>query len=272
MTTPTTAPTADRPRTADQNGRLWGARAHDWATIQERQFAAAYHAVFDACGVGRDTRYCDVGCGSGMAAHLAAQRGAAVSGFDAAEGLLAVARERVPAGDFHLGDLEELPFADAQFDLVTGFNAFQYAANPARALAEAKRVARPNARIVVMTWGAPEGMQAAALVAALKPLLPPPPPGAPGPFALSEAPVLRALAQSAGLQPIEVADVDCHWDYPDLATALRGLGSSGVAVKAAQTSGEQAVDEAHAAALAPFRQPQGSYRIGASFRWLLAAP
>ncbi len=272
MTSQHTPDAADKPHTSVQNGRLWGARAQDWATIQEGQFAAAYHAVFDACGVGGDTRYCDVGCGSGMAAQLASQRGAAVSGLDAAEGLLAIARARVPAGDFQLGDLEAPPFADGQFDLVTGFNSFQFAADPVRALAEAKRMAKPTGRVVVMTWGTPEGMPAAALVAALKPLLPPPPPGAPGPFALSEAQALRTLAQRAGLQPLEIADVTCHWVYPDLATALRGLGSSGVAVKAAQASSQETVDEAHAAALAPFRQPQGGYRVGASFRWLLAAP
>lgn len=263
---------ADKPGTAAQNGRLWGARAQDWADIQEGQFSAAYDAVFDACGLGRDTRYCDVGCGAGMAAMLASGRGAQVSGLDAAESLLAIARSRVPSGDFRVGDLEELPFADAQFDLVTGFNAFQYAANPRAALAEAKRIAKPTGRIVVMTWGSPEGMQAAALVAALKPLLPPPPPGAPGPFALSEPSALRALAESAGLRPLEVFDVVCHWEYPDLATALRGLASSGVAVRAAEASGVEAVNEAHAAALAPLRQAHGGYRIGASFRWLLAAP
>lgn len=262
----------DRPRTAAQNGRLWGARAQDWADVQEKQFSAAYDAVFDACGVGRDTRYCDVGCGSGMAAMLASGRGAVVSGLDAAESLLAIARSRVPSGDFRVGDLEELPFPDAQFDLVTGFNAFQFAADPIRALAEARRIAKPDGHIVVMTWASPEGMAAAALVAALKPLLPPPPPGAPGPFALSDPGALRALAQSAGLRPLEIFDVVCHWQYPDLATALRGLASSGVAVRAAETSGAEAVNEAHAAALAPFRQGHGGYRIGASFRWLLAAP
>jgi SAM-dependent methyltransferase len=274
--TPTAPPrkpgATDKPRTAAQNGRLWGARAQDWAEVQEGQFSAAYGAVFDACRLGRDTRYCDVGCGSGMAAMLASRRGAEVSGLDAAESLLAIARSRVPSGDFRVGDLEELPFPDAQFDLVTGFNAFQFAANPRAALAEAKRIAKPTGRIVVMTWGSPEGMEAAALVAALKPLLPPPPPGAPGPFALSDASALRALAESAGLRPLEVFDVVCHWAYPDLPTALRGLASSGVAVRAAEASGVEAVNEAHTAALAAFRQAHGGYRIGASFRWLLAAP
>jgi SAM-dependent methyltransferase len=270
-TTPSLTPGATA-RTAAQNGRLWGARAQDWADVQEGQFSAAYDAVFDACGLGRGTRYCDVGCGAGMAAMLASGRGAQVSGLDAAESLLAIARARVPSGEFRLGDMEALPFADAQFDLVTGFNAFQFAADPVAALAEAKRIAKPTGRVVVMTWGTPGGMQAAALVAALAPLLPPPPPGAPGPFALSDPGALRALAERAGLQPLEVADVACHWTYPDLATALRGLASSGVAVRAAQASGADSVNEAHAAALAPFRQQHGGYRIAASFRWLLAAP
>lgn len=270
--TPNSTPAIDRPRTAAQNGRLWGAQSHDWADIQENQFSAAYHAVFDACGLGRDTQYCDVGCGAGMAAMLASGRGAQVSGLDAAENMVSIARSRVPSGDFRIGDLEDLPFADSQFDLVTGFNAFQYAADPIAALAEAKRIAKPTGRIVVMTWGAPEGMEAAALVAALKPLLPPPPPGAPGPFALSESSALRALAKRAGLQPLGVYDVACHWEYPDLSSALRGLASSGVAVRAAEASSAEAVNAAHATALAPFRQPHGGYRIGASFRWLMAAP
>jgi hypothetical protein len=134
----------------------------------------------------------------------------------------------------------------------------------------AERVAKPTGHVVVMTWGTPEGMEAASLVAALKPLLPPAPPGAPGPFALSEEAALRAFAVRAGLRPLEVHDVTCHWQYPDLPTALRGLGSSGVAARAMAHSGEEGVNHAHAAALAPFRQSGGGFRIGASFRWLLA--
>jgi ubiquinone/menaquinone biosynthesis C-methylase UbiE len=176
----------------------------------------------------------------------------------------------VPNGDFRVGELESLPFPDRTFDLVTGFNSFQYAGNPGAALAEARRVAKPGATVVIMTWGKPEGMEAASLVAALKPLLPPPPPGAPGPFALSDEATLRAFATGAGLDPAEVFDVDSPWHYRDLATALRGLGSAGVAARAMENSGEQAVDSAYAAALAAFRRPDGSYRIGATFRCLLA--
>ena len=259
-------------RTAEANGRLWGARAHDWAEVQEGQCAAAYHAVLAHAGVGPGTRHLDVGCGAGMAASLSAARGAAVCGIDAAEALLAIARQRTPAGDFRQGDVEALPFEDDSFDLVTGFNAFQYAGNAAQALREAGRVAKPGGMIVIMTWGDPAGMPAASLVGALKPLLPAPPPGAPGPFALSDETALRAFAVAGGLTPGAVFDVDTHWSYPDEATGLRGLGSAGVAVRAIEHSGRDAFIAAHRAALAPFRQPDGSFRIAASFRCLVATP
>jgi SAM-dependent methyltransferase len=256
--------------TAAVNGALWGTSARDWAEIQEGQTRAAYEAVLAHCGLGPGHDYLDAGCGAGMAAHLAAARGARVAGFDAAEALLAVARERVPDGSFHVADLEEVPFADDSFDLVTGFNAFQFAGNPTRALAEARRVARPGGSVVVLTWGEPEGMEAASIISALRHLLPPPPPGAPGPFALSDKDRLRAFVADAGLTPEDVVDVDCPWSYPDEATALRGFGSSGVAARAKAHAGAEAVDAAHSAALAPFRQPDGSIRLGATFRFVVA--
>jgi SAM-dependent methyltransferase len=256
--------------TAGVNGQLWGASARDWADIQEGQVRAAYEAVLAHCGVGSGHDYLDAGCGAGMAAHLAAARGARVAGFDAAGALLAIARERVPDADFRVADLEDMPFADDSFDLVTGFNAFQFAGNPARALAEARRVARPGGRVVVLTWGNPEGMEAASILAALRPFLPAPPSGAPGPFALSDEDRLRAFVADAGLKPEDVVDVDCPWSYPDEATALRGFASSGVAARAIANAGAEAVDAAHRVALSPFRQPDGSFRLGATFRFVAA--
>jgi SAM-dependent methyltransferase len=261
-----------KPQTSQVNGRLWGARALDWAAIQEATVRPVYEAVLAHTKVGPHTAYLDVGCGSGMAAQLAAARGATVSGIDAAEALLDVAWSRVTQGDFHIGDLELLPFGDGIFDVVTGFNAFQYAANPVIALKEAGRVTKSSGAVVVMTWGSPEGMQAASVLGALRPLLPPPPPGAPGPFALSDETALRDFALAAGLTPGEVFDVDSPFLYADQVTALRGLNSSGVAARAMENSSEQAVTEAHAKAIAEFRQSDGSYRISAWFRCLLARP
>src|SRR5436309_138580 len=115
---------------ADKQGPLWGAAAHDWSELAEPDQRPFYEAAFDAIGVGTGTNLLDVGCGAGLALLLAEKRGATVAGLDAAEGLLAVARERVPAGDLRHGDIEMLPFADASFDAVTAFNSVQYAADP----------------------------------------------------------------------------------------------------------------------------------------------
>src|ERR1700761_5895806 len=142
-----------KPQSSAVNGKLWGASARDWADIQEATARPVYEAVLARTGVAFWTRFLDVGCGAGLTAQLAAGLGAEVAGVDAAETMIAIARERTPAGDFHVGDLEALPFAEGAFDVVTGFNAFQYAANPVVALTEARRVVRPGGMVVVMTWG-----------------------------------------------------------------------------------------------------------------------
>lgn len=261
-----------KPTTAKVNGQLWGNRAREWAEFQEQSVRPVYREVLKRTKVGKTTRYLDMGCGSGMAASMAAELGANVSGIDASQALLEIAKERTPDGDFQLCDLEEIPFEDNSFDVVTGFNSFQYAGNPVTALAEARRVTKPGGTVVIVTWGTPEGMEAASLVAVLKPFLPSPPPDAPGPFALSDESTLREFASSAGLTPTAVFDVNDPWNYPNLDTAVRGMCAAGVAAKAMEHSGEEAVTSAYADAFARFLQPDGTVRVGASFRCLLSRP
>ena len=171
---------------ASVQGPLWGARSHDWASLAEPGQTPFYEEVFDAVNVGPDTRLLDVGCGAGLALVLAHKRGATVTGLDASEGLIAVARERLSDADLRVGDLEELPFADHAFTTVTSFNAVQYAADPTQALRELARVAEPGAPIAIVTWGDPARSEMRDVLAAIGGLLPPPPPGAGGPFALSQ--------------------------------------------------------------------------------------
>jgi len=126
------------PRTAATNGRLWGARARDWADLQEGMVRPVYEAVLRRTRIKAGSHYLDVGCGTGMAAQMASALGARAVGIDASEALLTIARERTPSGHFRIGDLEALPLTDQSFDVVTGFNSFQYAGNPGVALAEAR--------------------------------------------------------------------------------------------------------------------------------------
>lgn len=245
--------------------RLWGTRAQDWAEIQEGTVRPLYEEVFERVHVGPGTTLLDVGCGAGLACTLAAARGAAVAGFDATPELLAIARQRLPGADFQLGDMEALPYPEGRFDVVTGFNSFQYATNPARALQEAKRVTKPGGQVVIAVWGLPKETQAAGYLKALG-ALPPPPPGAPGPFALSEPEALAMLAEQAGLRPRHHGAVPCPWAYPDLETALRGLLAAGPSVRAIQVAGEDRVREAVAESLAPFTRPDGSSLLENTFR------
>jgi hypothetical protein len=97
-------------------GQAWGARATDWAYLWEPYARAANQVVFDRLAVADGTRLLDIACGSGFAAHLASERGAAVSGIDASERLVTIARARTPNGDFRVGDMFALPFPTASFD------------------------------------------------------------------------------------------------------------------------------------------------------------
>src|SRR5690242_9492272 len=112
--------------TAELQGRLWSVNAADWAELHEQYVEPAYIAALDALGVGQDTRMLDIGCGAGLALRLAADRGADVTGLDAALGLLEYARRRVPGATIIQDELQTLPFPDHAFDAVTAFNSFQY--------------------------------------------------------------------------------------------------------------------------------------------------
>jgi SAM-dependent methyltransferase len=251
-------------------GELWSARAREWAELQEGSFRPLYEAAFAAAGVGRGWSVLDVGCGAGLALQIARARGATVSGLDAALGLAEIARHRCPGSDIRLGDSEELPFADASFDIVTGFNSFQYAADPVRALAEARRVTRPSGCVVIAVWGERERCQLAPYLAAVGRLVPPPPPGAPGPFALSAPGALEALAEKAGLKPEAAKTVTTAMRFPNEATALRGLLASGAVERAIRTSGEDMVRGGIAEAIRPGRQSDGSYAFSNEWRFLLS--
>lgn len=86
--------------------------------------------------------------------------------------------------------MEDLPWTDNTFDVVTGFNAFQYAADVMNALWEARRVARPGGRVAMAVLGRQED----AVAAAVGKLLSPPPLGAEGPSALSASARRGAVA------------------------------------------------------------------------------
>lgn len=255
--------------TAHVQGTLWSERARYWATLQEQTLLPVFETVLTKLAVGNTTTFLDIACGTGLATWLSSLRGAWVSGLDASGASIEIARERVPQGNFAIGEMEELPYPDHLFDVVTGFNAFQYAANPTRALQEARRVAKPGGKIAVVFWGRPQDCETDVTLKAVGALLPPPPPGAPAPLALSEPGVVERLLQQAELALTETGEVDCPFEYPDEDIALKAICSSGPVVRAIRAVGEQKVYDVVLSSLAPYKLSTGGYRQQNTFRYFI---
>ena len=94
-----------------------------------------------ACG-----RTLDVGCGTGRGLHLYSA-GVRVIGVDPAWHSLRRARRRVPGVPLVQGSVEALPFRERAFDTVVASLVFCSVAEPARGLAEVKRVLRADGRL-----------------------------------------------------------------------------------------------------------------------------
>ena len=110
----------------------------------------------DRLDVPTGARFLDVACGSGQLGLIAARRGARVTGVDIATNLIAAARGRAAAdgldATFDEGDAEELPYADASFDVVATLYGAMFAPRPDRVAAEMLRVTKPGGTIAMANW------------------------------------------------------------------------------------------------------------------------
>jgi SAM-dependent methyltransferase len=251
-------------------GQLWGRAAHDWAELQEPIALPLWEALLDAATVGPGMRLLDAGCGAGGASALAAGRGAQVNGLDAAEALLAIARARVPDGDFRLGDLEALPYGDATFDAVIAADVLAYVADPLAALRELRRVCARQGRVVLAIWGAPEACEQRAIIQAVRALLPRPLDA--DPFALSVPGVLDELVTQASLTVLGSGVVVCPSEYPDGELFWQAQASTGPLQATMRVVGVQSLKAAVLRAVAPYRTDTGGVRLQNHFRYIAALP
>jgi SAM-dependent methyltransferase len=257
---------------AASEGREWSARAAAWARHWGDLARPAFEAVAGATCIGVGTRLLDVGCGSGEFCRLAVAHGADVSGIDAGEGMIEIARRLVPAADLRVGAMESLPWNKETFDVITGFNAFQFAADMIIALREAKRVARPGGQVVICNWARPQDPGLSTVFGRLRELEPPveldsPQSDAP---AIGDPGVLEALARNAALVPRQADEVDVPYLTPDYPTLEQALLDGAGFRSALERTGEKAIRKTIIDAAAPFRQPDGSYVVPNTFRYIIA--
>jgi SAM-dependent methyltransferase len=255
-------------------GQLFGARAGDWAETWEGPGGwglLVYEHVLDRAGIGEASSVLDCGCGAGRFLQLAASRGAKVAGIDAARTMVDIAAGRAPEADLRVGDLEDLPWSDGSFDVVTGFSSFQFAEDKARALHEARRVARRHVVVVIPTRVAEAG-----ITQVFQPLFPLFPAEAleamrqSGMFALSGPGRLEEVLAASGLEPREDDDVESLTLFRDADTALRAFAGAGPTALAIRQSGEEAVADALRHALIDFTDDDGSVRLRGWYRVVIA--
>lgn len=99
---------------------------------------------------GRGDTVVDVGCGAGRAAAEIAAEGAHVVGVDRDPRMLDAARARHRGPEFHQGDAYALPLPDGRVQGYRAEKVYHSLRDPARALAEARRVLTPGGRLVLL--------------------------------------------------------------------------------------------------------------------------
>lgn len=125
----------------------------EFANWYEKERHFGYHAMIDDLEMGTIEPYLDnarvleVGCGTGLLLHRAAQRAEHAVGIDISAGMLQKAVER--GLDAVQADATALPFDDNTFDLVYSFKVLAHVQDIQKALEEISRVTRRGGHMIL---------------------------------------------------------------------------------------------------------------------------
>ena len=189
---------ASRARAEDAAYKAGTRRA--WALGDYHRFASDLvwslgAELVSACRIGPADRVLDVAAGSGNTALRAAEAGATVVASDLtpenmAAGRRAAERAGLPI-DWVEADAEDLPFADAEFDVVTSSVGAMWAPDHQRVADELLRVCRPGGTIGMINFTA-DGLLSGFLDV-FAGYAPPPPPWASSPLLWGDPAHIRHL-------------------------------------------------------------------------------
>ena len=162
----------------------------------------------------------DIGCGTGIHTQTLANKGAAATGVDIAEGMLAQARKMYSDPIFVEGSAVDLPFSDSQFSTVFSSMALQWVSDTGLVAKEIARVLEKSgiAELAIMVAGSFSELKTARKVAQL-------------PQAETYMPTtaqwVNGFKQSGlSLQRVITKDyVDTHCDIMSLLRSVKGVGA-----------------------------------------------
>jgi ubiquinone/menaquinone biosynthesis C-methylase UbiE len=143
--------------------------SREWFDEIDRRFLSASYFAKDKEGrafgrflrpelvAGRDVL--EVGCGMGTHASLLAKAGARLTAIDLTERAVETTRRRFQLfglqGRIERADAENLPFANASFDMVWSWGVIHHSSRMESCLGEIARVLRPGGRLLLMVYYRP---------------------------------------------------------------------------------------------------------------------
>ena len=201
---------------------------------------------------------------------MANAKGDRITGIDLSDALLKIARERNPSATLLNQDMENLPFRDKSFDLVTGFNSFQYAEDFMKVLKEIRRVLKDDGKLVISTWGSASECEALKVLSSIASLLPEPDPNSPGPLALSVPGKVESQLTAAGFSVTGKGTIECPWNFSTLEDALKGILSAGPSAEAINYAGMDKVKEKLIHTLEPFNIYDEIYNLENVYHYYIA--
>jgi SAM-dependent methyltransferase len=181
-----------------------------------RAILPASQALADACAISAGQEVLDVAAGNGNLALAAAREGAAVVASDLSPAQVELGRARTADEgydvEWHVADVEELPFDDSRFDCAASVFGAMFAPRPEVAAAEMFRVVKLGGSVGLAAW-TPEGFQ--GRVSALGNKYVPIPAGAPRPTDWGDEDIVRdRLEGLASSVQFERRSIRHEWDSP----------------------------------------------------------
>jgi hypothetical protein len=250
--------TGSKKTAAAIDGPAWSAGASGWVEHWAGFAAPAREAVARAAGIEAGASVLDVGCGSGEFCELAAARGAGVSGIDAAEGLVEVARRRLPKRTSASVRSRCCPGATRASTWSRASTPFSSPPTSSPPSPGPRGFTRRGGRVAICNSGRIEDREVHAIFAPLREVEPPQPPGIPpyDPPPIGEPGVLEDLTRRVGLASERTDEVEVPYEFPDRATLERALLAFAPILHIGPEVGEQVVRRTVEADAEPFRRSE----------------
>jgi SAM-dependent methyltransferase len=230
--------------TSDQADRfrLYERRRHDELAKTYLDFftpvtALAIKPLLEAVRLRPGSHLLDVAAGPGALVSEAAKLGAQAVGTDLSPAMIELAKNSYPGIEFHVAEVEHLPFGDQVFDAVVCNFGLGHFPLPEASVAECLRTLKPGGRIALSWWADPSKTRIQGLFReAIAEIGATPPTDVPPGYSIlrfTDTDEFRRLLEGAGLTEVTLEEHQATYLVSDVETLWRGgMGSFAVTASA----------------------------------------